>query len=266
MLDKVKLGEYTWPEVEALVARDPVVVIPVGAFEQHGHHLPLMVDELLAGGVSEAAALRAREAGTEVVVTPTVWTGYSPHHMDFSGSVTLDDETFSAVVSQVAQSLAAHGFRRIAIINGHGGNANLLKNLTQTLFYEHGIRAACAAYWDFALAELAEWRESEPGGIMHGCEMETSLMLALRPDLPQMDKAADHFMERSGYFAADLLAGGPVAAAATFKELSPQGQIGAPTLATEERGKVLIEAMVAALADFLADFSNWPQDDKEKTA
>ncbi|MDE0303308.1 MAG: creatininase family protein [Albidovulum sp.] len=258
MADKVKLGEHSWPEVEELLERDPVVIVPVGAFEQHGLHLPIMVDAHLVGVVAEAAAARTSNDGRRVVVTPVVWTGYSPHHLDFPGTVTLDDAIFSEVVGQVVRSLAAHQFRRILILNGHGGNANLLKNLVQSLRYEHGINAAFACYWDFALKELAEWRESKSGGIMHACEMETSLMLASRPDLPQMGRARDHFLERSKYFANDLLSGGPVSAAASFKELSPTGVIGAPTLATRERGKELMDAIVSAVAAFLEEFAEWP--------
>lgn len=257
MTARLRLAEYTWPEVGALVAADPVAVIPVGAFEQHGPHLPLIVDAELSGTVALRAAEAAAGQGARVVVTPTVWTGYSPHHMDFAGSITLHDRVFGALVGQVAQSLARHGFRRILILNGHGGNANILRNLTQTLYYDHGLRTHFASYWDFALPALAAWRQSDPGGIMHACEMETALMLAVRPDLVQMDRAADHRPTRSPYFASDLLKGGPLAAAASFRELSPTGVIGAPTLATPERGAALLAAMVAAVAAFLVDFAGW---------
>jgi creatinine amidohydrolase len=257
MTARVRLAEYSWPEVATLIAEDPVAIIPVGAFEQHGHHLPLMVDAELAGTVALRAAEQATARGARCVVTPTVWSGYSPHHMDFPGSVTLDDAVFGQMVGQIARSLAHHGFRRIVILNGHGGNANILKNLTQTLYYDHGLRTHFASYWDFALPALAAWRQSAPGGIMHACEMETALMLAVRPGLVRMDKAQDHRLDRSRYFAADLLSGGPVASAASFRELSPTGVIGAPTLATAERGAVLLDAMVGAVADFLLDFAGW---------
>ena len=259
MAGKVRLSDYTWQEVESLLDSDPVAIIPVGAFEQHGYHLPLKVDAHMVGHVCEAAAERASRRH-QTVVTPTVWTGYSPHHMDFPGTISLDDKVFSAVVGQIAHSLARHGFRRIAILNGHGGNANLLKNLVQTLRYDHGISAATASYWDFALKELAEWRRSEPGGIMHACEMETSLMLATAPNLVQMDKAADVQLDRSKYFASDLLSGGPVAAAASFKELSTSGVIGAPTLADQTRGQELLDSIVARVAQFLEDFAGWPSE------
>lgn len=257
------LAEYTWPEVRDLLAQDPVVVVPVGAFEQHGHHLPLIVDAHLACTVALAAATRAADAGARVVVTPTVWTGYSPHHRDFPGTITLDDTAFSAIVTQVVRSLASHGFLRIVLLNGHGGNANLLRNAVQHLYYEFGIRVVAASYWDFALRELADWRQSQPGGIMHACEMETALVLATRPDLVQMDKAADHFLDRSPYLPADLLSGGPVNVAASFAELSPTGVIGAPTLATPERGQALLDAMVKAVAAFLADYAKWPIETEE---
>ena len=265
MAHGTRLGDYSWPEVEALLAADPVVVIPVGAFEQHGHHLPLRVDAHLVGEVCAAAAARAGERHP-TVSTPTVWTGFSPHHMEFPGTVSLDETVFSALVGGVARSLAAHGFRRIAIVNGHGGNANLLKNLVQTLRYDHGITTVTACYWDFALPELAAWRQSEPGGIMHACEMETALMLALAPELVQMDRASDVQLHRSPYLGADLLAGGPVTVAASFRELSASGVIGAPTLASAERGRELLDAMTAGLAAFLADFATWPLSGSRETA
>ena len=264
MEQKIRLGEYSWPEIRELLERDPIAIIPVGAFEQHGLHLPVMVDAHLVGTVAEAAARQTTSADRPVVVTPVVWTGYSPHHLDFPGTVTLDDTTFSKLVGQIVESLAGHGFRRILILNGHGGNANLLKNLVQTLRYESGIKAVFASYWDFALKELADWRESESGGIMHACEMETSLMLASRPDLAKLELAKDHFLERSRYMPDDLLSGGPVATAASFRELSPTGAIGAPTLATRERGEELLEAMVAAVAGFLEEFAEWQIPPKEE--
>ncbi len=262
--DRVRLEEYSWPEVAALVERDPVAIVPVGAFEQHGDHLPLFVDAHLVGVVAEATALRASTTRQPVVVTPTVWTGYSPHHRDFPGTLTLDDETFGKVVGQVVTSLWFGGFRRILILNGHGGNANLLKNLIQTLRYDQGIKAAFASYWDFALKELADWRTSESGGIMHACEMETSLMLATRPGLVRMDRARDHFLEKSDYLMHDLLSGGPVAIASSFRELSPNGVIGAPTLASAKRGEVLLESIVDAIAGFVRDFAQWPLEIKQE--
>lgn len=262
---RVRLGEYTWPEVRDLLARDPVVIVPVGAFEQHGHHLPLAVDAMTAGAMAEAGAEAANAEGACVVVTPTLWTGYSPHHRDFPGTITLDDEVFGKLVEQVSLSLHGAGFRRILVLNGHGGNMALLRNAVQALRYRHGVRISTASYWDFAVPQITEWRRSPPGGIMHACEMETALMLAQRPDLVRMDKAEDVFLKRSRWGMADLTSGSIVTSAASFAELTPSGVIGAPTLATEERGHDLTARIVAALAEFLVDFAAWtlPPEEKE---
>jgi creatinine amidohydrolase len=254
----VRLAELSWPEVRDLVARDPVGVIPVGALEQHGLHMPLMVDAHLSETVALGAAQLAADHGTSIAVTPVVWTGYSPHHREFPGTVTLDDEVFSAVVGQVARSLWHSGFRRILILNGHGGNAHLLRNLTQTLRYDHGLNVHLANYWDFSLPFLADWRKSPIGGINHACEMETAMMAATRPDLVHMNLASDHYLDRPHWFGADLLSGGPVTTATSFSELSPTGVIGAPTLATPERGAVLLTSITEAVSEFLVDLAGWP--------
>lgn len=252
-----QLSEFSWPEVQALLERDPVVVVPIGAFEQHGHHLPLKVDWFLASQVAERAARSAQQAGVAVVVTPPVWTGYSPHHMDFPGTITLDMEGFIALLTGIVTSLDRHGFRRLLLLNGHGGNANLIRSAVQTLRFEHGIDVAAASYWDFALQEISAWRRSDIGGINHACEMETSLMLTLEGELVRMELARDLILDRTTYLPADLTVGGPVTRAASFAELSAHGAIGAPTLADAERGAQLLETLVAAVAGFIREFSGW---------
>ena len=254
---KTLLSEYCWPEVRELLARDPVVVVPTGAFEQHGHHMPLMVDWFLASQVAEQAARSAQQAGVAAVVTPPVWTGYSPHHMDFPGTVTLDVASFMALLKGVVTSLHRHGFRRILLLNGHGGNANIIRSAVQLLRFEHDIDVAAASYWDFALEEISAWRQSGVGGINHAGEMETSLMLALKGELVDMEQAQDLYLDRATYLPADLTVGGPVTRAATFAELSEHGAIGASTLATAERGEELLEGIVAAVAGFIRDFAGW---------
>ncbi|WP_127143882.1 creatininase family protein [Pelagibacterium montanilacus] len=259
MTSTVQLGEMSWPQVRTLLEKDPLVAVPVGAFEQHGHHLPLQVDAHLSQAVTTRAAEKASLQGRAIAVTPAVWTGYSPHHRDFPGTVTLDDTAFSAIVGQIARSLWHSGFRRIVLVNGHGGNAHLLRNLTQTLRYDHGISVAAASYWDFAVPDIADWRQSPIGGINHACEMETALVLATRPDLVDMDKARDHYLDRSRYLGADLVAGGSVTTAASFAELSETGVIGAPTLADADRGAALLEILTDRLAAFFADYAAWPK-------
>ena len=117
---KVLWGDLTAAELRTLAAGDPIVVLPIGSTEQHGPHLPVQVDSLL---VSEVAKRAAERAGDEtILVMPTVWTGLAEHHMGFGGTVTLDYAVFYALIRQVCLSLTRQGIRRIALLNGHGGN------------------------------------------------------------------------------------------------------------------------------------------------
>lgn len=130
---KVKnyLPHMTWPEVEEALKRTDAVLIPVGSIEQHGRHLPLGMDSY---GAVETCKLIAQKA--EVVVAPTVLAGLSSHHMGFPGTITLTPETFEAVVYETAVSLIKHGFRKVLIYNGHGGNtvsvAAVIQRINQT--------------------------------------------------------------------------------------------------------------------------------------
>jgi creatinine amidohydrolase len=130
---KVKnyLPHMTWPEVEAALKRTDVVIIPVGSIEQHAKHLPLGTDSYWA---VETCKLIAQKA--EALVAPVVLAGLSPHHMGFPGTITLTPETFEAVVYETALSLIRHGFRKILIYNGHGGNAvsvaHIINKINQT--------------------------------------------------------------------------------------------------------------------------------------
>jgi creatinine amidohydrolase len=127
---KVKnyLPHMTWPEVEDALKRTDVVIIPVGSIEQHGKHLPLGTDSY---GAIEVCKLIAQRA--EVLVAPVVLAGLSSHHMGFPGTITLTPETFEAVVYETALSLIKHGFRKILIYNGHGGNAVSVANVIQKI-------------------------------------------------------------------------------------------------------------------------------------
>ena len=128
-------------ELRALAERDAIVVLPVAAMEQHGPHLPVMVDSLLCAEVALRTARRVA-ARQPVVVAPTVWSGLSEHHMAFGGTFTLDFATFSALLGCLCRSLASHGFRRIFLLNGHGGNRWALRVVVDELSRELGRPSA----------------------------------------------------------------------------------------------------------------------------
>lgn len=251
------LSELTWPEAEAAAKQGAVVVIPTGAHEQHGHHMPLGTDACLVTAVVRGAVETAR-AQVPILHTPTLWMGFSWHHMDFPGTITLSTSTYLAVVAETCRSLWQHGFHRLVVINGHGGNASPLRTVVSELRAREDIRVAISSYWDLATPFIKNWRRSEEGGINHACEMETALMLHLHGSLVKMDKAIRHIPPgSSAYFGRDLVAPGRVTTGSRVRERSPTGVMGDPTVATAERGQELFNAIVAEVARFLEEAATW---------
>ena len=133
------------PQLRSLQDEDALVIVPVGSTEQHGPHLPVMVDALLAGEIARRTARRL--AGERaVVVAPTVWSGLAEHHMSLGGTITLDYQTFFALLRCIASSMARHGFRRILLLNGHGGNINALNVIVGELTGELQIPIVGCTY------------------------------------------------------------------------------------------------------------------------
>ncbi len=250
--------EYTSPELGRLAARGAVVIVPVGAIEQHGPHLPVDTDIRAASEV----ARRAAEAVTEfpVLVAPPLPFGVSPHHMAFPGTITLTTDTFIAVVSDICRSIASHGFRRILILNGHGGNGGLVNVIAQRLSEgPDGVWVAAATYFSMIADDLRAIGESDFGGMSHACEMETSLLLALRPDLVHMELAEDDMRQPwTSFFTWDMRVGGSVYYPYDMRRDTQQGVIGAPTLATLDKGERILNVAVTRLAQFLREFHAMP--------
>ncbi|MCA9878465.1 MAG: creatininase family protein, partial [Thermomicrobiales bacterium] len=136
-------------------APEALVVVPVAATEQHGPHLPLGTDTFLVEAVArQAAVLAASEI--DILVTPTLPVGASHHHLPFGGTLSLASETYYRAVRDVVRSLITDGFRRVFVINGHGGNHELIQVVVRDLVLEEQANLAAASYWDLARAALAE--------------------------------------------------------------------------------------------------------------
>lgn len=240
------------PELRSLAARDAIVVIPVGSVEQHGPHLPVQVDALLATEVSCRAARRLA-AQEPAVVAPTVWSGLAEHHMEFGATITLDLATFHAVLRGVCGSIVRHGFRRVLLLNGHGGNIAALGVLAGELARELDARIATATYWLLAEAANAYSRILErQDRVRHACEAETSMMLAVAPNLVDRDA-----MLHTDSPPADVVSPSGVYRYRSFAELSTSGVLGYPSVANAEKGERLLDAAASALAGTLADESTW---------
>src|ERR671937_1508339 len=181
----------SWPEVREVAERELVCLIPVATLEDHGPHLPIDTDLRITAEICRRAAATAPE---EILLLPAIPHGYSPHHMDFPGPITIAWDTFTRYCRDVGSSLARHGFARMLFLNGHGSNQNLVETAARLVMLDHPETLAAACFYlssADAAATIAKVRESERGGMGHACELETSIYLALDPDAVDMAAAVD---------------------------------------------------------------------------
>jgi creatinine amidohydrolase len=263
-LPRLRYGEHTWLELRELAERDDVViVIPTATLEDHGYHLPIDTDVRLVEAVAEGGARRFNERGdARAILFPTQVHGYTPHHMDFPGSVTLRWNVFLESLLDQGRSLLRHGFDRILLVNGHGSNAPLVDMAARLINLEQRS-AVCAASTLYLLSPesaqvLAEERTSEAGGMSHACELETSMYLALRPDLVQMDKAVKEIPDWNENVWNDWPAGGPLSFWPHWSAFSESGVMGDPTEATAEKGERFLRAAHEEVARFIDEVARRP--------
>ncbi len=238
-----RLYKLTRPEVEEYLKENEVVLLPVGSTEQHGKHMAIDTDAYTAHEISLKVAEK-----TGVLVAPTVSYGYSPHHMNFKGSVTLTFQTLVNVLKEICESLIHHGFNKIVVMNGHGGNTNPIRQALKEIQDETGKRVYSVMVYpdpDGFGAEGTKVIEQEGGG--HACELETSVGLYLGHRI-LLDRAEKWTPELTSI---DPRYKGKVAAAYMFDENTSIGSLGDPTLATKEKGKILVDSVVKDLAEFI---------------
>lgn len=257
---KYRYAEMNWPECNEAVKQGRVAVLPVATYEDHGYHLPIDVDVVLATEICERAVARMP---AEAVLIPAVTHGYSPHHMDFPGTITIRWDTFINYVKDVCLSLAHHGFTRILLVNGHGSNAAPLEMASRLTVVETEGRVLCASVNHWGVRKVREEgkkiRTSDYGGTSHAGEYETSLYLALRPELVAMEKAVDERTPLPPSFQNDLLAGKRADASVAYlmphwSTMSISGVRGDATKATREKGEQFLEAAVDGLIELVREF------------
>jgi len=246
-------GEMTWPQIKEAAAKNRVAVVPVATIEDHGLHLPIDTDVRLCYAACDRAVAQIPD---KAILVPPVIHGYSPHHMDFPGPITIGWDTFIRYMLDVCKSLVAHNFRRILIVNGHGSNTPFVDIIARLTVVETGALAAAINYWNApGVREVAEsLRESDKvGGMNHACEFETSIYLALRPDLVDMSKAVREIGHHpTKNYWTDLVGGdGPLAMMEHWSALSQSGVMGDPTKATAEKGERLLAAAAAGLVEII---------------
>lgn len=256
-LEKCLYDELTWPEINEAVQARKTLLLPIGSTEQHGHHLPLDVDNFLARSVCLEAA---RRAPRELLVMPTIPYGYNEHALDFPGTIHVTYHHFIEYCLDVVKSAAHAGFDRIVIIDGHGSNEHLCEFIARRATLETDALVASTIWTNLAIQAFEAVRESGPGGAAHACELETSAYLHLAPERVQMDKASDHYggaagREGSRFLHVDLTRGwGPMKLIQWTSSATPTGVSGAPTRATAAKGKAILEAAGENLLAFVREF------------
>jgi creatinine amidohydrolase len=254
----LEFGRLTWPEIADAVRDERVPIVPIGTLEDHGRHLPIDTDVTLVEAICRGAA---EELADETVLLPPIVHGYSPHHMDFPGTITIGWDTFCRYCTDVATSLVRHGFKRVLLVNGHGSNQNLVEMAARLTMVEHPGSLVAASFYlaSPASAEvIAQVRESDQGGMAHACELETSLYLHLMPEAVDMDKAVDERSYPSSDNAWMDWSDGPLKVMPWWSSFSESGVQGDATKATAEKGKALYEAAVSEIAGFVKELKSMP--------
>lgn len=244
-------------ELNDVAEQGGVAVVPTGSLEQHGAHLPVGTDSLLAEAVVREGVDRAGDRGIEAVAFPAVWTGFSPHHVPLGGTVSVSKETLTALYDDICQSLIEMGFGSILLVNGHGGNRPVVSLVAGDIgTRQHEADVGELSYLGLAGEVIEDVRRGGPGSGYHAGEFETSLMLHLFSDLVDMDQAIDAPEEPLTSFSPSGMGhGGVLGMRRTYDRLTEGGVRGEATLGSAASGERLFERVVDQLADLIEEFA-----------
>ena len=246
------LPYLSWTEIDQLPDREnTVIVLPCGAIEQHGPHLPCSVDSVIASGVM-GEVLRRLPASVRAFALPPITYGKSEEHLHFPGTMTLTGTTLLSTVTEIGESVYRAGFRKLLLANGHGGQPQVLEMAARELRLRHG---------DFVVvphgvsrlpsAASKQVSEQEKKLSMHAGHSETALMLALAPETVHMERAAANFPPP---FPIKLLSpDGRPAYAWTARDFGPSSVIGDPTSATREQGQEILDTLADSWVQALTE-------------
>ncbi len=220
------LQDLSWPAVERL-SKDIAVVVPIAAVEQHGHHLPLFTDSLLLGEIVRRVE---SEKSDQILVTPLMWFGNSDHHLDFAGTLSCPPRDYLNLLVGLINNLITHDFRRILLLNGHGGNDVPGKQATfevrQQFRERNDLLLLFTTYWSLGSRPWESMPDLKQRAMGHACEWETSMIMCIAPHLVG-DYHAAAVVEPGNPF-------GPASRAWITKDRSTPGHIGWPHLASRK--------------------------------
>jgi creatinine amidohydrolase len=249
----------TWTDIQNMPDKDNVVLLqPIGAIEQHGPHLPLIVDAAIGVAVL-GKALEQLDTAIPAYVLPPLCYGKSNEHWHFPGTITLSAQTLIAVLMEVGESLYRAGFRKFVLVNAHGGQPQVMEIVARDLHQR---------YEDFMVFPLFVWRVPHIAGELlsakeaefgiHAGDAETSVMLSILPDQVRMDAAVTEYPPESP--TPSLLSmEGQLPFAWTTRDLSRSGVLGDPTVATKEKGDRLLASVATSWAKLIEDIYHFQQ-------
>ncbi len=262
MAEGFLLERMTWPQAQAAFKRTSFVVVPIGSTEQHGPHLPLGTDFLVAKELARRVGERAN-----VIVTPTIPVGYAQYHAVFPGTLSFTEDTLTRVYIELCENLLRYSATHIFFMNGHGGNMVALRQCGEWL-RERCVPSAVACWWEMTHVVNPEWR-----ALGHACYVETSMILALDQSLPDMRSAvlavnkpltkniALDDLRAANYKGAHLAVNCVMTDITDNGAMMEFGMTGAkdytipPGAATPEMGETLYEGLATYYADFIKEFS-----------
>ena len=255
------LEHMTWPEAKEVFERTSVVVIPIGSTEQHGPHLPVGTDFLVAQNLARRVGERA-----DVIVTPTIAIGYAKYHTTFPGTLSVSEDTLTRALIEICDELIKYGATHILFVNGHGGNMRSISRCGEVL-RQQCVPVAAACWWEMSQVVNPEWL-----AIGHGDYIEVSVMLAIDDSLPNMEKARIPVNKNlSDTIALDTphharFKGGTLTVNLVMSDITDSGDMLEygltaakdydipPTAATKEMGEAILEGLADYLAEFVAEF------------
>jgi len=258
-------SDLTTTDFGLLDAARTVAVLPVAATEQHGPHLPLSVDTDLVHGIV-AAALPQLAVDLPVLVLPTMAVGFSPEHARFAGTLTLKAETVIRLWTEIGESVAASGVKKLVLFNAHGGQVSVMDLVARDLRARLGLLVYSVSWFNLPMADAqgrdvnALFSAAEHRFGIHAGDIETSMMRALRPDLVRMEHAQDfHSTAQDRAAAFPILGNGRSAKLGwQMQDYNLAGAVGDAAAATADKGRAVIDAAGHQLARLLQEVSLLP--------
>ncbi len=231
----MRFHDLTWPLLREVSREGTLVVAPIAACEQHSRHLPTFTDTILVTAVAEGVEQRLPK---QVLLLPTQWMGASSHHLRFGATLSAEVDTHVTMICDMLTPLIEDGYQRLMVLNGNGGNIDTMHMALRRLQTRYPRRQVTAAsYWDIAEKELAELAEGPRKTMGHACEFETSMVMALRPELVRRDEIKNDPPPpepalRGLYISEDM------------KQRTQRGAVGYPELASADKGRKFLNAAI----------------------